>query len=131
MHDQVCPGVHRSQAGQCYVGGSVARVFIVGFRFCPTVCCDGFVIRFVCSVSLVLARSRDAGIYWTRVYLRNAPVHALGPGRIKLKPEDIQKQVGKLAEEYGALVDDVTLWDGFTVLQVELFTDIKFLRFLK
>ena len=32
-------------AGRCYVGGSVARVFIVGFLFCPTVCCDGFVIR--------------------------------------------------------------------------------------
>ena len=33
--------------------------------------------------------------------------------------------------EYGALFVDVTLRDGFIVLQVELFTDIKFLLFLK
>ena len=48
-----------------------------------------------------------------------------------MKPEVLQKQVGKLAKEYGAFFVDVTLRDGFTVLQVELFTDIRFLRFLK
>ena len=52
-------------------------------------------------------------------------------GWIKMKPEVLQKQVGKLAKEYGAFFVVVTLRDGFTVLQVELFTDIKFLRFLK
>ena len=65
MHDQVCPGVLRSQAGLCYVGGSVARVFIVGFRFCPTVCCDGFAIRccLLCFVG-VGPVSRDACMNW-------------------------------------------------------------------
>ena len=64
-------------------------------------------------------------IFATLQYMRWAP------GWIKLKPEVLQKQVGKLAEEYGAFFVDVTLRDGFIVLQVELFTDIKFLRFLK
>ena len=53
------------------------------------------------------------------------------PSWIKLKPEVLQKQVGKLAEKYDALVVDVTLRDGFGVPQVEFVTGIKFLRFLK
>ena len=53
------------------------------------------------------------------------------PSWIKLKPEDLQKQVGKLAEKYDALVVDVTLRDGFNVPQVKLVTGIKFLRILK
>ena len=68
---------------------------------------------------------------WARVYLRNAPVHALAPGWIKMKPEVLQKQVGKLTEEYGALFVEGTLRDGFIVPQVELVTGIKFLRFLE
>ena len=53
------------------------------------------------------------------------------PGWIMLKPEVLQKQVGKLTEEYGALFVEGTLKDGFIVPQVELVTGIKFLRFLK
>ena len=64
-------------------------------------------------------------IFATLQYMRWAP------GWIRLKPEVLQRQVGKLAEEYGAFFVDVTLRDGFIVLQVELFTDIKLLRFLK
>ena len=52
-------------------------------------------------------------------------------GWIKMKPEVLQKQVGKLAKEYGAFFVDVTLRDGFTVLQVKLVTGIKVLRILK
>ena len=36
-----------------------------------------------------------------------------------------------MAEENGAFFVDVTLRDGFFVLQVEFVADIKFLRFLK
>ena len=53
------------------------------------------------------------------------------PSWFKLKPEDLQKQVGKLAEKYDALVVVVTLKDGFGVHQVKLVTGIKFLRILK
>ena len=58
-----------------------SRFFLVGFRFCPAVCCDGFAIRccLLCFVG-VGPVSRDACMNWARVYLRNAPVHALGPG---------------------------------------------------
>ena len=64
-------------------------------------------------------------IFATLQYIRWAP------GWIKLKPEDLQKQVGKLAEKYDALFVEGTLRDGFIVPQVELVTGIKFLRFLK
>ena len=53
------------------------------------------------------------------------------PGWVKLKPEVLQKQVGKLTEEYGALFVEGTLRDGFIVPQVELVTGIKFLRVQK
>ena len=53
------------------------------------------------------------------------------PGLFKLKPEVLQKQVGNLTEEYGALFVEGTLRDGFIVPQVELVTGIKFLRVLK
>ena len=86
----------------------------------------------LCSVSLVLAQFRGTlvwtgqeCIFVTLQYIRWAT------GWIKLKLEDLQKQVGKLAEEYGAFVVDVTLRDGFNVPQVELVTGIKFLRVLK
>ena len=51
------------------------------FGFCPTVCCDGFAIRccLLCFVGIGPV-SRDTCMNWARVYLRNAPVHALGPG---------------------------------------------------
>ena len=50
-------------------------------------------------------------IFATLQYMRWAP------GWFKLKPEVLQRQVGKLAEEYGAFFVDVTLRDGFIVLQ--------------
>ena len=68
---------------------------------------------------------------WARVYLRNVQYMRWALGWIKMKPEVLQKQVGKLAEEYGALFVEGTLRDGFIVPQVELVTSIKFLRFLK
>ena len=134
VHGQVCPGVLRSQAGQCHVGGSVARVFVVGFRFCPTVCCDGCCFSvLVCSVSLVLGPVSRESLYGLGkgISSQRSSTCAGPPGWFKLKPEVLQKQVGKLAEEYGALFVDVTLRDGFIVPQVEFVTGIKFLRFLK
>ena len=120
--------------GQRLCGGSVARgfLFLVGFRVCPTFAVMLLLFGAVCSVFVGTGPVwKEACMDWARAYLRNAPVHALGPGLVKLKPEVLQKQVGKLAEEYGAFFVDVTLRDGFIVPQVELFTDIKFLRFLK
>ena len=64
-------------------------------------------------------------IFATLQYMRWAP------GWFKMKPEVLQKQFGKLAKVYGAFFVGVTLRGGFTALQVELFTDIKFLFFLK
>ena len=131
---QVCPGVYRSQAWSEICGGSVAQVFIFlsVFRVCPTFAVMLLLFGAVCSVSLVLAQfgrtlvwTGQGYIFVTLQYIRWAP------GWIKLKLEDLQKQVGKLAEEYGALVVDVTLRDGFNVPQVELVTGIKFLRVLK
>ena len=86
----------------------------------------------VCSVSLVLAQfggtlvwTGQGYIFATLQYMRWAP------SWFKLKPEDLQKQVGKLAEKYDALVVVVTLKDGFGVPQVKLVTGFKFLCFLK
>ena len=86
----------------------------------------------VCSVSLVLAQFGRTFV-WTGQGFFFVTLQCIrwAPGWIKLKLEDLQKQVGKLAEEYGALVVDVTLRDGFNVPQVELVTGIKFLRVLK
>ena len=84
-----------------------------------------------CSVSLVLAQFKEfvwtgqEYIFATLQYMRWAP------SWIRLRPEALQKQVGNLVEEYGALVLDVTLRDGFIVPQVELVAYVKFLRFLK
>ena len=58
MHGQVCLGVLRSQAGQCYVNGSVARVFFVGFDFVLRFAVMVLLFGVVCSVSLVLAQFR-------------------------------------------------------------------------
>ena len=84
----------------------------------------------VCSVSLVLAQfgrtlvwTGQGYIFATLQYMRWAP------SWIKMKPEDLGKQVGKLAEKYVVVV--VTLKDGFGVPQVKLVTGIKFLRILK
>ena len=66
-----------------------------------------------------------------RIFPRNAPVHTWGPSGINLKPEDPQMQVGKLAKKYDILLVVVTLEDGFGVPQVELISDIKFLRILR
>ena len=65
-------------------------------------------------------------IFATLPYKRRAPRW------IKLKPEDLKEQIGKLAEKsMTPSFVDVTLRDGFGVPQVELVTSIKFLRFLK
>ena len=123
MHGQVCPGVLRSQLGQSFVGGSVARgfIFLSVFRVCPTFTVMLLLFGAVCSVSLVLAQfgrthvwTGQGYIFATLQYMRWAP------SWIKLKPEDLQKQVGKLAEKYDALVVVVTLKDGFGVPQVKV-----------
>ena len=55
----------------------------------------------------------------TLQYIRGAP------SWFNLKPEDLQMQVGKLAEKYDVLVVVVTLEDGFGVPQVEFISGIK------
>ena len=86
----------------------------------------------VCSVSMVLAQFGRTHVWTGQGYIF-ATLHykRRAPSWIKLKPEDLQKQVGKLAENYDALVVDVTLRDGFNVPQVKLVTGIKFLCILK
>ena len=120
--------------GQRYVGGSVARgfIFLSVFRVCPSFAVMLSLFGAVCSISLVLVQfgkthvwTGQGHIFATLQYMRWAP------SWIELKPEDLQKQVGKLAEKYDALVVDVTLRDGFSVPQVELGSGIKFLRILK
>ena len=107
-------------------------LFLVGFRIGPTFVVMLLLFAAVCSVSLVLAQfgrthvwTGQGHIFETLQYKRRAP------SWIKLKPEDLKKQIGKLAEKYDALVVDVTLRDGFSVPQVKLVTDIKFLHILK
>ena len=100
--------------GQRYVGGSVARgfIFLSVFRVCPTLVVLLLLFGAVCSVSLVLAQFEElvwtgqGHIFATLQYMRWAP------SWIRLRPEDLQKQVGKLAEKYDALVVVVTLKDG-------------------
>ena len=101
------------------------------FQVCLTLAVMLVLFGVVCSVSLVLAQfgefvwTGQEYIFATLQYMRWAP------SWIRLRPEDLQKQVGNLAEENGALVVDVTLRDGFNVPQVELIADVRFLRFLK
>ena len=119
--------------GQRYVGGSFAQGFFFwsGFRVCPTFAVMLLLFTAVCSVSLVLAQfgrthvwTGQGHIFATLQYKRRAP------SWIKLKPEDLKEQSGKLAEKYDALVV-VTLRDGFGVPQVKLVTGIKILRIIK
>ena len=85
----------------------------------------------VCSVSLVLAQFEKTLVWTGQEYIFATLQYMHGaPSWIKLKPEDLKEQIGKLAEKYDALVV-ATLRDGFNVPQVELVTGIKFLRFLK
>ena len=105
--------------------------FLVGFRIGPTFAVMLSLFGAICSVFA------GTGPFWKGVWTGLGHIFATlqymrwAPGWIKLKPEVLQKQVGKLAEEYGAFFVVVTLRDGFIVLQVESVTDIKFLRFLK
>ena len=86
----------------------------------------------VCSVSLVLAQFGRTLVWTGQGYIfATLQFMRWAPSWFKLKPEDLQKQVGKLAEKYDALVVVVTLKDGFGVPQVRLVTGIKFLRILK
>ena len=68
--------------GLRYVAAPLLRFsFLVGFSSLSYVCCDVVAIR-CCLLCFVGAGPvwKDACIDWARVYLRNAPVHALGPG---------------------------------------------------
>ena len=127
VHGQVCPGVLRSQAWSelCWRFRCSRFHFLVGFSSLSYVCCDVVVSLVLAQFGRTLVWTGQGYIFATLQYMRWAP------SWIKLKPEDLQKQVGKLAEEYGALVVDVTLRDGFNVPQVKLVTGIKFLRILK
>ena len=105
------------------VGGSFARgfIFLVGFRIGPTFAVMLLLFAAVCSVSLVLAQfgkthvwTGQGHIFATLPYKRRAPCW------IKLKPEDLKEQIGKLAEKsMTPSFVDVTLRDGFGVPQVE------------
>ena len=106
-------------------------LFLVGFRIGPTFAVMLSLFAAVCSVSFVLAQfgrthvwTGQGHIFATLQYKRRAP------SWIKLKPEDLKEQIGKLAEKYDALVV-VTLRDGFGVPQVKLITGIKILRIIK
>ena len=120
---------------QRYVGGSVARgfLFLYVFRVCPTVAVMLLLFGAVCSVSLILAQfgrthvwTKQGHIFATLLYKRRALTW------FKLKPEGHKEQIGQLAEKsMTPSFVDVTLRDGFGVLQVELVTSIKFLRILK
>ena len=69
--------------GQRCVAAPLLRVFIFlsVFRVCPTFAVMLLLFGAVCSVFVGVGPvSRDACMNWARVFLRNAPVHALGPG---------------------------------------------------
>ena len=106
--------------------------FLSVFRVCPTFAVMLLLFGAVCSVSLVLAQFGETHV-WTGLghIFATLPYKRQAPGWIELKPEVLQEQVRRLAEENGAFFVDVTLRDGFFVLQVEFVADIKFLRFLK
>ena len=87
----------------------------------------------VCSVPLVLAEFGRTPV-WTgqRHIFATLPYKRRAPSWLKLKPEDLKEQIGKLAEKsMTPSFVDVTLRDGFVVPQVKLVTGIKFLRILK
>ena len=107
--------------------------FLVGFfQVCPTFAVMLLFFGIVCSVSLVLAQFGRTHVWTGQGYIFAALQYKRrAPSWIKLKPEDLKKQVGKLAEKYDALVIVVTLEDGFGVPQVKLVTGIKFLRILR
>ena len=106
--------------------------FLPVFRVCPTFTMMLLLFGAVCSVSLVLAQFERTHVWTGQGHIfATLPYKRRAPGWIELRPEVLQKQVGKLTEEHGAFFVDVTLRDGFIVLQVELIVDVKFLRFLK
>ena len=123
--------------GERYVGGSVARGFIFlsvfFFRVCPTFAVMLLLFGAVCSVSLVLAQFGRTHVWTGQGHIfATLPYKRRAPRWIKLKPEDLKKQIGKLAEK--SMTPSfvvVTLRDGFGVPQVELVTSIEFLRILK
>ena len=75
------------------------------FRVCPTLAVMLLLFGAVCSVSLVLAQFGRT-LVWTGqgYFFATLQYMRWAPSWIKLKPEDLQKQVGKLAEKYDALV---------------------------
>ena len=120
--------------GLRYVGGSVARgfIFLSVFLVCPTFAVMLLLFGAVCSFSLVLAQFGRTHVWTGQGHLvATLQYKRRAPSWIKLKPENLKKQIGKLAEKYDALIVNVTLRDDFGVPQVELVTGIKFLRILK
>ena len=101
MHGQVCPGVHRSQDGSEVLAAPLLEVSFSGwFSNWSYVCCDVVAIRCCLLCSLVLAQfgrthvwTGQGHIFATLQYKRRAP------SWIKLKPEDLKEQIGKLAEK--------------------------------
>ena len=83
---QVCPGVHRSHAGyqRLLVAPLLEFSFSCDFRVCPTFAVMLLLFGAVCSVFVGTGPVwKDACMDKARVYLRNAPVHALGPGLVQ------------------------------------------------
>ena len=117
------------------VGGSFARgfIFLVGFRIGPTFAVMLLLFAAICSVSLVLAQFGRTHVWTGQGHIfATLPYKRRAPSWIKLKPEDLKEQIGKLAEKsMTPSFVDVTLRDGFGVPQVKLITGIKILRILK
>ena len=101
------------------------------FRVCPTFAVVFLLFGDVCSVFV------GAGPVWREVWTGQEHIFATlqykrrAPSWIKLKPEGLKEQIGKLAVRYDAPVVDVMLRDGFSMPQVKLVTGIKFLRILE
>ena len=120
----VSPVRHALTSSGLAVVNAPFREFVV-FLSIQTFLCGGSKLPFgsetIQGRQLVLAQfertlvwTGQGYVFATLQYMRWAPCW------IRLKPEDLQKQVGKLAEKYDALVVIVTLRDGFGVPQVKL-----------
>ena len=69
---------------QSLVCGSVARgFFFLWFSCLSYVCCDVVAIRCCLLCFRWYWPSLEGSMDWARAYLRNAPVHALGPGLVQ------------------------------------------------
>ena len=121
--------------GRCYVGGSVARgfIFLVGFHVDPTFAVMLLLFAAVCSVSLVLAQFEGTHVWTGQEHIfATLPYKRRAPSWIKLKPEDLNELICKLAR-MGMTPSsiNVTLEDSFGVPQVLPITGNNILRILK